>query len=236
MPARGGRRTVDAVTAYIKPFVCAVAVALGLIAIGAPASSAQGAGFTLNLSAPSTPVVGKPLILQATGTIPVDNLEFLYWFSLDAIPTSVTTTCPADAFEGAQFASVPGGKIVVLTQREAPDANGNFSIPVAITPSAPGSLLLCAYTDDGLTNTLAVASLLLDIQPASSTPVRSRRATIPEDARTGVRGCRALLANPRSCIRREIRRASSRCRRLPTRGRRAACLRAVHRIGRRSAA
>ena len=43
---------------------------------------------------------------------------------------------------------------MVLTQRENPDAQGNFSIPVGVTPSAPGSLLICAYTDDGLTNTI----------------------------------------------------------------------------------
>jgi hypothetical protein len=208
-----------------------------VIAFAACASPAFGSGFTLNLSAPSTPVVGEPLILQATGTIPVDQIEFLHWFSLDAIPTSVTSTCPADKWEGWQFASGNGGSVVVLSQRVRPDAAGNFTIPVAVTPNAPGTVLLCAYTDDGYTNTLAGASLMLDIQSATSTstPARPRRATIPEDALAGIRGCRALLADPTSCIRRAIKRANTRCRRLRPRRSRTACLRAVHRIGRRSA-
>jgi len=97
-------------------------------------SPAFGAGFTLNLSAPSTPVVGQPMILQATGTIPPEDLPFLYWFSLDAIPTSVTSTCPEDHFVAKQLALSTGGSIVVLSQREVPDAAGNFSIPVGVTP------------------------------------------------------------------------------------------------------
>jgi hypothetical protein len=205
-----------------------------VIAVGAFASPALGSGFTLSLSAPSTPVVGKSQILQASGTIPVDEIEFLHWFSLYAIPPSVTTTCPADKWEGWQFAAGNGGTVVVLSQRVRPDAAGNFSIPVAVTPNAPGKVLLCGYTDDGYTNTRAGASLMLDIQPASSTstPARPRRATIPEDARAGIRGCRALLADPRGCIRRAINRANSRCRRLRPRQRRTACLRAVRRVSR----
>jgi hypothetical protein len=41
-------------------------------------------------------------------------------------------------------------------------------IPVAVTPSAPGSLLLCGYTDDGGAVTLARTSLLLHIKPRQS--------------------------------------------------------------------
>ena len=81
--------------------ICTTAAAIGLIALAAATSPAFASGFTLRLSAPSTPVVGKPLILEATGTIDLDELAFPYWFSLDAIPTSVTSTCPAD-FQWAQ--------------------------------------------------------------------------------------------------------------------------------------
>src|SRR5262249_53159442 len=72
------------------------ATVTGLLALGALVGSASAAGFTLSLTASSTPVVGKPLILTATGTTPLEDLEFPYFFSLDAIPTNVTTTCPAD--------------------------------------------------------------------------------------------------------------------------------------------
>lgn len=213
--------------------ICTTAVAVGLIALAAPASPAFGA-FTLNVSAPSTPVVGKPLVLQATGTIDLDELDFLYWFSLDAIPTSVTTTCPPDRWEGVQFAQMNGGSVVVLSQREVPDAAGNFSIPIAVTPSAPGSLLLCAYTDDGEATTLARASLILDIQPAQSTRSKPTPATIAAYARSGIRSCRALLSHPASCVRQITTRANARCRRLPSQRGRTSCLRAVRRVGRSS--
>jgi hypothetical protein len=222
--------------ASVRARIRTAAVAFGLVAVGLSASPALAAGFTLNLSAPSPAVVGRPMILQATGTIDLDELDFLYWFSLDAIPSTVTSTCPQDRWEGVQFATFNGGSVVVLSQREVPDAAGNFSIPVAVTPSAPGSVLLCAYTDDGEATTLARTSLTLDIQPAPSSPTPSRRASIPEDARAGVRGCRALLSrsDSRGCVRRVIRQANARCRRLPSPRRRATCLRAVRRVGRRS--
>lgn len=212
----------------------AIVAALGAIALAAPVSPASAAGFTVNLSAPSTPVVGKSMILQATGTIPLEDLEFPYWFSLSAIPASALSTCPADHFAAQQVAIGTGGSIVVSTQSEVPDAAGNWSIPIGVTPTAPGALLLCAYTDDGEATTLASTSLMFNIQPASSTPpATGRRATIPEDARAGIRGCRALLAHPEGCERRVIRRANARCRRLPSRRSRTSCLRGVHRIAAR---
>lgn len=204
--------------------------ALSLIALASGAVPAFGSGFTLSLSAPSTPVVGKPMVLEATGTIPVQYIPYLYWFSLDAIPTSVTTTCPEDRWESAQFATANGGTIVVLSQRERPDAQGHFRIPVAVTPSAPGTVLLCAYTDDGETLTLASTSLILDIRSAGSTPRRTGPAAIANEAAETIRGCRALLRDPSPCVQRAIRRANGRCRRLPSTGRRAACLRAVRRV------
>jgi hypothetical protein len=200
------------------------------IALGAAAAPALAAGFTLNLAQRSEAVVGRPLIIQATGTVPPEDVGFPYWFSLDAIPAAVTTTCPPDRWEGAQFANGTGGSIVVLSQSENPDAAGNFTIPVAVTPSAPGSVLLCGYTDDGAAATLAGASLMLDIKPAAS-----GRPSPPEYATRGIRSCRALLsgAQARSCIRKILRKANARCRRLPSRPARARCLRAVRRAERR---
>ena len=48
----------------------AIFAATGVLAFAAPASPALAAGFTLNLSASSTPVVGTPMELDVTGTVP----------------------------------------------------------------------------------------------------------------------------------------------------------------------
>ena len=202
----------------LKTSLIAAAVAL----LGA--TSAHASDFTLQLEAPPA-VVGEPLILNATGTIPVDELAYPYWFSLDAIPTSVTTTCPADRWEAVQIAQGTGGAVVVLSQRETPDATGRFTIPVGITPTAPGSVLLCGYTDDGATNTLARASLRLDITRPPSPPVELRHA---------IRGCHALLTGPsaKRCVRKAVRRACAGCRSYPSHRDRARCLRKVRRVAR----
>jgi hypothetical protein len=198
----------------------ALAVALTL---GAPAP-ALAAGFTLDLVPQSDAVVGRPLIIKATGTMPPADVSFPYFFSLDAIPTTVTTTCPPDRWEGAQFADANGGSLVVFTQSEHPNPAGDFTIPVAVTPRAPGSVLLCGYTDDGADATLAGASLTLHIKRAASSP--------PAYAVRGIRNCRSRFAGARerACIRRTVRRANALCRRLPSR--RARCRRAVRRVAR----
>jgi hypothetical protein len=233
-----------------------VAGAVGLLTLTGPAAFASANGFTLNLATSSTPVVGMPTILHATGTIPLQDLGFPYWFSLDAIPTTVTTTCPPDRWEGAQFAASTGS-IVVLSQSEIPDAAGDFSIPVAVTPSAAGSVLLCGYTDDGEATTLAATSLTLNIQPNQPTTTgspqaqpptttgspqtqppttsRSPAAGIPTQLRHGIRSCLALLApkDARGCIHGAVKRADRSCGRLHAQSRRTACLRAVRTIAKR---
>jgi hypothetical protein len=105
--------------------------------------------------------------------------------------------------------------VVVLSQRETPNSAGAFAIPVAVTPSAPGSVLLCGYTDDGMTNTLASASLLMEIAPRPWVQLR-----------WDIRGCRALLgkAGANRCVRRAARRARAGCKRE------AVCLRKVRRV------
>ena len=214
----------------------AALIAVAAIALAVSASPASAAGFTLDLAPQGEAVVGKPLIIKATGTIPPGSVQFPYWFSLDAIPTAVTTTCPADRWEGAQFANATGGAIIVLTQAERPDVAGNFTIPVAVTPSAPGTVLLCGYTDDGGAVTLAGASLLLDIKPGPSSPAGrgSRPPSPPSYAAQGVRSCKALLSGSaaKSCIRKIVRRANARCGRLHSRYARTNCLRAVRRAAR----
>jgi hypothetical protein len=236
-----------------------IAVAAGLIALAVPVSAASAAGFTLSLSAPSTPVVGTPMILQATGTMPPSDIPFPYWFSLDAIPTTLTSTCPSDSSEGFQFANTYG-TVVVLRQIEVPDPAGNFSIPVAIVPSAPGSLLLCGYTDDGADTTLDAATLTLNIQPKPPTTTTTtgspqpqpptttgspqpqppattgtRATSVPTQVSSGIRGCLARLAlnDARGCIQGAVNRANHACRKLQSQSRRSVCLRAVRKIAKR---
>jgi hypothetical protein len=218
------------------------------IALGAPGTPAHASGFSLNLTPQSEAVVGQSMIIQATGTIPADQTWFPYWFSLDAISTAVTTTCPADRWEGVQFAQ-NSGSVVVLSQRESPDPSGNFSIPVAVTPSAPGTVLLCGYTDDGETLTLAGASLMLNIKPAASSQPgggsqpggsgsgpsspKSRPPSPPEYARQGIKSCNVLMTgkDAKSCVRMIVRKANAKCRKLHhSRRARKSCLRAVRRV------
>jgi hypothetical protein len=212
----------------------ALAAVAAAVALGAAATPALADGFTLTLSQEADAVVGTPVIIHATGTIPPQDIQFPYWFSLDAIPASVTTTCPGDRWEGAQFAQASGGGIVVLTQGEHPDLAGNFTVPVVVTPTAAGSVLLCGYTDDGEASTLAIASLMLNIKP--SAPSSSRPPAPADYAAQGIRSCKALLsgADARSCIRKIVRKANARCRRLPSRPARSRCLRAVRRAQRRN--
>jgi hypothetical protein len=205
-----------------------IGAAAGTLALAASAAPALADGFALKLTAPSTPVVGKPMVLQATGAMPPEDIQFPYYFSLDAIPTAVTTTCPPDRWEGVQFAEANGGSVVVLTQSLKPDAAGNFAVPVAVTPTAPGSLVLCGYVDDGAASTLAAASLPFDIQ-AAPRPV-SPAVQVVRDIRT----CRALLGGKagRRCVHRAVKHANGRCRRLKSHRRATRCLRSVRRAAR----
>jgi hypothetical protein len=217
-----------------RALICAAAAAT---ALAASASPALADGFSLKLTAPSPAVVGHPLILHGDGTVPLDELDIPYWFSLVAIPPSVTPTCPEDMWEGVQFAKDAGGATIVLQQREVTDSTGHFSVPVAVTPSSPGSVLLCAYTDDALTTTLARSQLLLAIQGGSSAPAHPRAPSPPVQATRDIRACLALLGprQGKSCIRHAVKRANVRCRHYHGHRKQARCLRAVRRVAKRHA-
>jgi hypothetical protein len=146
--------------------------ATGILGLGVGATPALGQTHTLNLSAPSsTAVVGQTIIIQASGFNPQDPVfTFSSYLSIDAIPTSVLSTCPADYSAAAQIARetyAQGGEVVTSYQREDVDAAGNFSIPVAYVPRVAGRFLLCGYTDDAATTTLATASLILTVDAAA---------------------------------------------------------------------
>ena len=211
--------------------LCIAGAAAAIWALAAT-SSAFASGLTLDLAPPADAVVGTPTFVTASGTIPPEDTQYPYWFSLDAIPTSVTTTCPADRWEAVQIAGSVGGATLVLSQREQPGPDGRFSIRVGITPTAPGSVLLCGYTDDGLTNTLAAAATIVHIRARGSAGGQG----IPAQVRAAVRSCNALLGPPanRTCVRHALALGRKQCRQQRPRARRASCLRGVRRAGRGS--
>jgi hypothetical protein len=167
---------------------CVAAAGGMLIALGAAASPALAdPGYTLNLSAPSsTAVVGQTMIIQASGFNPPDPIvDFSSYLTVVAIPTSVLSACPADYASGKQVAmstSAQGGEVLDEYHREDDEATGNFSMPVAYVPSVPGRFLLCGYTDDAATTTLATASLVLDVVAAGA-PGRSPGPAPSPDAK-----------------------------------------------------
>ncbi len=151
---------------------CVAAAAGTLIALGAAASPASAdPGYTLNLSAPAGATVGQPIVIQATGSNPPTDF-FSSWLDVSAIPASVLSACPAGYLNASQVASstfAQGGEVVANGQREDVDGAGNWSMPIAYAPRMSGQFLICGYTNDGATYTLATASLLLNVQ-GSSTP------------------------------------------------------------------
>jgi hypothetical protein len=151
-------------------------LAVAAIALGAQSTPSHADGFSLNLATQSEAVVGRPLVVQATGTVPrtqPGDIVLPYWYTLVAIPTSVTTTCPVDRYAGAQMANATGS-VIALSLPEVPDAAGSFQIPSAARVIAPGTVLLCGYTHDGADVTLARAQLSLNIKPAASSRARAR--------------------------------------------------------------
>ena len=165
--------------------------AAGILGLGVGATPALGQTHTLNLSAPSsTAVVGQTIIIQASGSNEQEPIvDFSSYLTVVAIPTSVLSACPADYSSGKQVAlssGAQGGEVLDEFHSEEEDAAGNFSMPVAYTPGTPGRFLICGYSDDAATTTLARASLALRVEggagpgpaaePASVTRPRVKRS------------------------------------------------------------
>ena len=209
-----------------------------LLALAAAAGPAVASTHTLALSGPSTAVVGTPVVFGVTGTtFPPSQLGGLSWIDVVAIPTDVLPACPEDEHSAAQVAERGGGAILTIAMRPDKDEAGAFSNEVGATPSAAGTVLICAYTvnEEGLT--LSRASLSLTIEAAPSAGGGGRPAGIPDEAVIGIRSCRALLgpAGSRRCVRRVVREAKASCRRLDSARARSRCLRDVRRAARRHA-
>jgi hypothetical protein len=146
----------------------ALVAAASMGGLAAPAAAGQ---FTLGLTAPPVAVVGKPMLLQAAGTMPVEDVTFPYFLISVALPTSVTPTCPAGYWDAVQIANATGGGILDLSAPITPSSTGAWTVPIGLRPWMQGRLLICAYVGDGADTTLAGASLTLDVRAAGARPV-----------------------------------------------------------------
>lgn len=154
-----------------KIYLASVLAVAGVIVTAALPAKANEPGYTLTLSGPSRAAAGKPFTITATGTdlwdtyLPIPAFAAQY-LNVDAMPTRTTTTCPSGYQTATQLADSTGGAVVAAALNETPDAQGNFSVTVGYTPRAPGQVLICAYTEDGLTGTYATTSLMVTVTSA----------------------------------------------------------------------
>ena len=154
----------------------AVGIAVALAAQASPASAA----YTMNLAAPPDPAIGKPMIIQVTGTQPPPTEWWsLAWLEVVAIPASVVPTCPASALDGGEVAASTGGRVIAIALRPNLDPSGNYANQVGYTPSASGTTLICGYTDDGAGATLATASVALNV-PSAEKPANLARPRVTQ--------------------------------------------------------
>lgn len=166
--------------------ISGTALCAGLVA-GLGVAAAPALADTLALSAPATGAVGQAFVINSSGTNSIDDGTL--YLEIDAIPASVTTTCPAGYLDGSQLAASTGGSHVAFDQRENEDANGNFTAVDGFTPSAAGGVLFCGYTDDGATDTLATASAVVNVGAPPTGDALSRPAVRarPRVRRSGTR-------------------------------------------------
>ena len=203
------------------PFASLAAVT-GLLALGAAASPALGATHTLNLSGPSTVVVGEPVVFQVTGTAaPPSEFWNLSWIEVFALPPSVVSECPPDAHSGGQLAEGTGGAILTIAMNPNKDEAGNFSNQVGATPSAPGRVLLCAYTVNEEGGTLSRASLMLTIVERGDPTVPSPPAGTP--APSACQEAQAAVVRAKERVRRTNSRAAKEKLRQAKQKRKIAC-------------
>jgi len=160
----------------------------GAFAVAAPAAPAFAEpGFTLNMSGPTTGVVGQPLLFRAAGTTPPpDQYWFPVWFEADAIPASVMAACP-DGFEDAFQVAHVAGENLAFAERANVDPTGAFTNAVAFTPRVPGTWLICGYSEDGAAGTLARASSTVSVSAAPAGPA-APGTTPPVGAQPGGAG------------------------------------------------
>ena len=104
----------------------ALAAVFCVLGLGATASQASAAnGFSVGVAGPSTASVGQSVILKVSGKNPTPGYPDYYWYgtwlSVNVIPTSIASSCPATHYEGRQLGiagAALGGGYLVFTQRE----------------------------------------------------------------------------------------------------------------------
>lgn len=156
--------------------VLALAAAVAVLAVAS--SSALASTFTLSLSLPSKGIVNEAMNVTATGNDP-SNPGGLY-LEIDAIPTTEAPLCPSDFMSARNLASSSSnGQYISFMQPEHLDTSANFSIVNMFTPIATGAYLICAYSDDGVSGTLATASMTTTITTAPPPVKKPVNATRP---------------------------------------------------------
>lgn len=158
-----------------------LAAGTGLLSLAAAvAPTALAATHSLNLSGPSTALVGQPVVYRVTGTAaPPAEYWDQSWIDVSALPARIVPACPPNAGSATQLATRAGGALLTIAMRPNKDAAGNFTNQVGLTAIAPGTVLICAYTANGVGATLSLASLTLTVRDGA----RDR----PRVTRTGKR-------------------------------------------------
>jgi hypothetical protein len=141
-------------------------------------SPALASDFALTLSGPATTAVGQPTVFHVAGTNPPPSAYPLpSWLDIAVIPVAATPTCPQDDSQAVELAPSTGGGNIAFDVPEHADVAGHFTAVAGFTPIGSGVVLICAYSQDGSDNTLASASLRLDIRPHTVPPPRTPAPT-----------------------------------------------------------
>jgi hypothetical protein len=157
-------------------------VLAGLTGLAVASVPARADTFSLTISVPATAPVGPAFQVTGSGVDPID--QGALYLEIDEIPASFTTTCPAGYLDGGQLASSTGGRLVAFDELESFNADGSFSNLNAFTPTAPGQVLFCGYTDDGATDTLATASAVTTVVQPVAKPAGITRPRIRQSRNT----------------------------------------------------
>lgn len=158
----------------------AIAAALAATALAAAASPALAApGYSISVSGPSTGSVGKTILLNVSGTNPTpEESWFNSYMEVNAIPAGVMPSCPTEYLQATQIAEASfgsGGDHLAGPQIEVRDPAGSWSAAVAFTPTAPGRMLICAYSEN-LTSTLAMTQHAINVQGGKAAGRKCKRA------------------------------------------------------------
>jgi hypothetical protein len=156
----------------------ALPIAAAVLALAAPAT-AHASTYTIDLDAPETALVGRPLVIQASGVNPPPAEYWTAaWIEVAAIPTGVLDECPPDD-QSAIAVAGGAGQILAIAMRPALDEDGNYVNALAWTPPVTGSWNICGYEDDGAGLTLARSAIEIDVGAPQQTPPPPPQAATP---------------------------------------------------------